>query len=73
MIFFGLTLADKMAVGAHNTEIFGELVVDGLVFRKVVEAQVFRQLIQLLVGQLLVEELGHFCHLPAQVLRFGLV
>ena len=62
------TFADKVAVGIHEADIFGDFVVDRFVLGETIEAQVGRHLVQLLVGHLSAEKFAQLVHFPFQIL-----
>ena len=62
------TFANKFSVWIHPTKFFADLVVNRFILLKIIESQMFRYLVQLLVTWSLIEEGGHFDNLTSQIL-----
>jgi hypothetical protein len=69
--------ADEMATDIHQSNLFADcfqssnlllFIVDHFVFGEIVEAQMLRQLCQLIVAQLLAEELTDLDDFPSEIL-----
>jgi hypothetical protein len=57
-----------MARVIHQSNLFADFAVDHFVFGEIVEAQMLRQLCQLIVAQLLAEELTDLDDFPSEIL-----
>jgi len=57
-----------MARVIHQSNLFADFAVDRFVFGEIVEAQMLRQLCQLIVAQLLAEELTDLDDFPSEIL-----
>lgn len=56
------TFPNKIAIVVHETEFFAYLDVDGLVFSKVIEAQMGNQQRELLLAKILSDELSYLSY-----------
>ena len=63
------TFADEMTAIIHQSNFFADFTVDGFVFSEIVEAQMLRQLWQLIVAQLLAEKVTDLFDFSSQILH----
>ena len=70
MSLFIYTFADEFPIQVEGPALFGTFVINGLVFLKVVEAQVFRQFGQLLFIQRFAKEFCYLFNFPTQILEW---